>query len=791
MRHPKLSLFLCALMLGAAAHQAEATTVCATSVAQINSAIAQAATDSTGMAIQVPAGVYTLSGTGFDNASAPAVRDLSLQGGYSDDCSTHTNGAATTLFTGTGGAGLRLQANGSLRFSDMSFMSLQGHSELTLRGTESDDLIVERVTFRNSVSIPLLVQMADGESGRISMQNVLVFGASNPGGCVAIVAGNAGSAVIANNTITASSASMGLCLRGQMEKRAYANIAWGISGTDFVNTGADALSVDNVYAESSGTLAAGSGGDLSSDPDFVDAVNGNFSLALGSPSINSGGTYLPGGLSSVDLAGSVRVYGSQVDRGALEAEVNDLALYTVTNAGDGNAEDGDPGTLRRAISDANNGAVPALIQFAIPGGCPQDINIDHALPEIAVSMVIDGTSQPGSSVNTSASGFDAHICVVIAASASVPSVSQAVLINSPVPTSVTVRGLGFSGIDSPLIFFTGSGHRVLGNQFGGSLPTGPLFVTLQPNSISVAFSGSSIDSIMGGPDRIDRNLVAGHSGFTGIGVLVGGVSNHATEVRNNLIGMDRGMTPAALGQGIVAVNSGHVITDNRIGSCSTDAIRLATADHVIVQNNDIGGTLPNLVGIILNAGSSSNTIGAAGADTGRGNRITNNLAGAVWIDSTAGIFNRVRDNQLTVVEAPLGDDAMVLDLGEQGADPNDDGDADTGPNNRLNYPVLGSPAHAGGVTSFMASVDVPIGEYTLDVYAAGSCLSNGRAMANQKVLTTHVSKTQSGSVNVPVVLPANVLNLTFLGATLTDNGGNTSELSNCLDVDRIFANGFE
>ncbi|MEO5625411.1 MAG: right-handed parallel beta-helix repeat-containing protein [Dokdonella sp.] len=790
MRHLKLSLFLFASMLAATAPHADATTVCATSTAQINSAIAQAATDNTGMTIQVPAGVYALSGAGFDNASAPAMRDLSLQGGYSDDCVTHTNGAATTLFTGAGGAGLRLQTNGSLRLSDMSFMSLQGHSELTLLGTESDDLIVERAIFRNSVSIPLLLQMADGESGRISMQNVLVFGASNPGGCVATVAGNAGSAVVANNTITASSASMGLCLRGQMEKRAYANIAWDISGTDFVNTGADALSVDNVYGESSGTLAVGSSGDLISDPDFVDPANGNFSLMLGSPSINSGGTYLPGGLSSVDVAGGTRVQGSQVDRGALEAAVNDLAIFTVTNAGDGSAEDGDPGTLRRAISDANNAAVPALIQFAIPGGCPQDINIDRALPEIAVSMVIDGTSQPGSLVNSSASGFDAHICVVVAASASVPSVSQAVLINSAVPTSVTVRGLAFSGIGSPLIFFSGSGHRILGNQFGGSLPTGPLFVTLQPNSISVAFSGSSSDSIIGGPDRVDRNLVAGHSGFTGIGVLVGGVSNHATEVRNNLIGMDRGLTAAELGQGIVAVNSGHVISDNRIGSCTTDAIRLATADHVIVQNNDIGGALPNAIGIVLNAGSSSNTIGAAGADTGRGNRITNNQTGAVWIDATAGIFNRVRDNQLTLIENPLAEDTMVLDLGDQGADANDDGDADTGPNNRLNFPVLGGPTQLGNVGSLTASIDVPVGEYTLDVYAAGSCLTNGRAMADHKVLTTHVSKTQAGSINVPVALQANLLNGVLVGATLTDSGGNTSELSNCLDLDRIFADGF-
>ena len=792
MRNPPFTLLIGFSLLAAMTQHANATTVCANSVAQISSAIAQAAGDSSGMTIRVVAGSYVLPAAGIDNASAPALHDLVLQGGYDNDCSAHTNGAAATVFTGTGGAGLRLNASGTLRLSDVSFVGLQGHSELTLLGAESDDLIVERATFRDSVSTALLLQSASGESGHISMQNVLVFGASNAGGCVVLASGNAGKAIVANNTIVDSSASMGLCLSGQMEKQAYANIAWNISGTDFVNTGSDVLSVRNLYGEFAGTLNSASNGDLNSAPAFVDPVAANYVLASGSPAINSGGTFLPGGLASFDLQGTARVKGSQVDRGALESAISDQLVFTVTNSGDGASEDGDPGTLRRAISNANNAAQPALIQFDIAGGCPQLITIDRALPEIAVPTVIDGASQPGSTLNTSDTAFDAHICVVIAANPEIASVNQALIVLAPNPTWVTVRGLGFSGIVSPLIFFSGSGHRVIGNQFGGSLPSGPLFVQLNPNNISVAFSGSSKSSIIGGPDRIDRNVIAGTDGFTGIGILVGGVQNQTTEVRNNLLGINRGgLTAAPLGQGVVAVGTGHVIVDNRIGGCSTDAIRLATADHVTVQNNEIGGLLPNGVGIMLNAGSSSNTIGAAAAETGRGNRITNNLDGAIWVDATAGIFNRVRDNQLLVVEPPVDADVMVLDLGAQGADANDPGDGDSGPNNQLNYPELSNPGHAGNTVSFTASIDVPAGNYTLDVYTADRCLSNGRAMADRKLLTSNFSKPQFGVITLPVTLPANALNPTVFGATLTDSGGNTSELSNCIDVDRIFADDFE
>jgi trimeric autotransporter adhesin len=787
-----LAPMLVGLLLSVAAPGARATTICASTLTQITNAIAAAATDDTGVEIRIVAGTYVLDAAGLDNAAAPAGRALSLQGGFDSDCSTQVPGSSSTQFVAGIGSGLRLSAYGDLVLRDLSFSGLQSHGDLALRGSESDDLIVERVSFRDTVATPILLQMEASESGRISMQNVLVFGTNNANGCVVSVSGSKGRALLANNTIADSNASSGLCLQGSLAKSAYDNIVWGITGTDIANTGAALLSVRNLYGELSGGLLPGSSGDLLADPQFIAPGNSDFSLSPGSPAVNSGGTFLPGGLATLDLAGAARVTGSQVDRGALESANSDLLAFVVSNSGDGSGVNGDPGTLRRAISDANASGLPTLVKFQIPGGCGiHQITIDRALPEIAVPMVIDGSSQPGGTLNTSDTAFNAQICVVIAASTEVASVNQALLILSPDETSVTVRGLGFSGFFAPLIFFTGSGHRVIGNQFGGVLPNGAGLLDLQSNTRSIWFSGGS-NSIIGGPDRVDRNMVSGDDGFSSIGIYLGGISNHDIEVRNNLVGMNRsGLLAAPIGRGIVAVNGGHVISGNRVGAANVAGISLSTADHVIVQDNDIGGALPNAVGVVVEAGSNNNTIGAAADETGRGNRVTNNLAGAVWITSNAGISNRVRDNQLLVVESPLDDDAMVLDLGAQGSNPNDPGDGDSGPNNLLNYPVLGGLAISANTIALSASIDAPVGSYILDVYAADRCLSNGRAMASKKLLTTTFSKFQTGVLALPLALANHGDNPGRLGATLTNSGGDTSELSNCIDIDGIFADDFE
>src|SRR6185436_14143197 len=65
--------------------------------------------------------------------------------------------------------------------------------------------------------------------------------------------------------------------------------------------------------------------------------------------------------------------------------------FTVTNTNDGG-----PGSLRQAISDANtNVGSTNNIDFAIPGSAPFTITPLSSLPNITNPVVIDATTQPG------------------------------------------------------------------------------------------------------------------------------------------------------------------------------------------------------------------------------------------------------------------------------------------------------------------------------------------------------------------------------------------------------------
>ena len=58
--------------------------------------------------------------------------------------------------------------------------------------------------------------------------------------------------------------------------------------------------------------------------------------------------------------------------------------------------DAGTGTLRQAITDANGDVTsPRAIAFNIPGSGPQTITLNAALPEIARTMTVDGTTQTG------------------------------------------------------------------------------------------------------------------------------------------------------------------------------------------------------------------------------------------------------------------------------------------------------------------------------------------------------------------------------------------------------------
>ena len=100
------------------------------------------------------------------------------------------------------------------------------------------------------------------------------------------------------------------------------------------------------------------------------------------------------------------------------------AAFVVTNTNDFG-----PGSLRRAINNANSTAGPDGIVFNIPGPGPHIMTPPAAapLPVITETVIIDGYSQSGSSANTNplslcdtALGTDAIIKIVIDGSGAGP-----------------------------------------------------------------------------------------------------------------------------------------------------------------------------------------------------------------------------------------------------------------------------------------------------------------------------------------------------------------------------------
>jgi hypothetical protein len=88
------------------------------------------------------------------------------------------------------------------------------------------------------------------------------------------------------------------------------------------------------------------------------------------------------------------------------------ATFTVTTAADnGDNVNPTPGSLRKAIIDANGSAGSDTISFNIAAAGVQTITLLSALPTITEAVIIDGYTQPGSNANTLAVGSDATLLI--------------------------------------------------------------------------------------------------------------------------------------------------------------------------------------------------------------------------------------------------------------------------------------------------------------------------------------------------------------------------------------------
>ncbi|QDV38166.1 Calx-beta domain-containing protein [Tautonia plasticadhaerens] len=445
-----------------------------------------------------------------------------------------------------------------------------------------------------------------------------------------------------------------------------------------------------------------------------------------------------------------------------------LATFTVTS----NASSG-TGTLRQAIVDANAAAGADLIDFNLPTG-QRTIVLDQAdgqLPEIVDPVTISGSVAVGTglpSIELSGQNVSGDGLRLSAGS----SVVRGLAINRFSGAGIRISSRGGNLVESVHLGTDVAGNNDLGN-------TGPgLFI-------------GSANNTIGGVGNSGRVLSSGNSGD---GIQFLGVDASGNVVTNTYIGMDRagGRAIPNEGQGLLlsgasanTIGGTTTATRNVISGNSLSGVAMIPgSNNNVIQGNLIGvaadGTsdLGNLNHGVFIDGANDNTIG--GNFAGAGNLIANNGGtdsqfNGVTVEAGTGntiLTNRIVDN------AGLG-----IDLGGDGQTPNDDFDADTGPNGLQNYPVLFGAFSNSTETNIQGLLQsTPNTVFTLQFFeniaADVSGFGEGRRLLGETTITTDANGLFLYSLDFNP--PASVGS--FITATATSPTGDTSEFSAAVEV---------
>lgn len=324
---------------------------------------------------------------------------------------------------------------------------------------------------------------------------------------------------------------------------------------------------------------------------------------------------------------------------------------------------------------------------------------------------------------------------------------------------------GTKGIGNGSIYFGISIEKASGNLIGGLIPAARNVVSSNNTGIWIGGTGSSNNLIQGnyiGTDISGMNAIGNQKD----GIVIGWTSLPTEIPLNNTVG-----GAAANAGNVISANGsanfftgvyfgktvGTVLQGNLIGVKADGVSPLGNVGHNVeldqVTDTTVGGTNPLAWNVIANVADSQRS-GIRIRTSGTGNLI---LGNSIYSNGFLGIsFSG------TVVT------------------PNDIGacDADTGPNNKQNYPVIQSAVGDGIATAARGYLDSATNQtYILQFYASPSADSSGygegKLFLGSSTVTLSGVCSNSFFASVPASAPAGWV----LSATATDSANNTSEFS--------------
>lgn len=493
-----------------------------------------------------------------------------------------------------------------------------------------------------------------------------------------------------------------------------------------------------------------------------------------------------------------------------------------------------PGTdglisLREAIVAGNNTVGPQVIGFNIPtsddgfDGTAFTIRPLSELPPLSGgSTTIDGTTQSAFSGNTNPAGPEIVLnggrlepCgsgleinsannvihgLVINDFATEPDVcgQRGIVVTTPQAIGNIVSGC-FIGLDASGTAIAGNtdgvfidngatNNRIGGvssaerNVISGNVSTG-IALYAGGNIVLGNFVGTDVtgtvalgnrerDGIAVGPggehNLIQGNIISGN-GLSGIRLEESSTSN---TVRENLLGTDVTGT-MALGNredGIRAGGDGNTILGNLISGNAVDGVGFYRANNNVVRSNRIGTDIngnPSL-------GNGEHGVQVCcGASTG--NRVEDNLIAGNVQEGVAifegGLRNPISRNRI------LGNGLLGIRLGDGGPLANDPGDADTGPNESMNYPVLDLVLAAPGQLIVRGTIDTQDPAHVLIEFFANPVPTPGGDPSGHGEGAVFLGTVRPNANGTFVATLPPTLAGTIITATATDAAGNTSEFA--------------
>ncbi len=346
-----------------------------------------------------------------------------------------------------------------------------------------------------------------------------------------------------------------------------------------------------------------------------------------------------------------------------------------------------------------------------------------------------------------------------------------------------ISGNNGSGI---VIINDGTNGNVVQGNFIGTDVNGTALLPNDSKGIAI-FSGATNNRI-GGTTSEARNIISGNRDN---GIVIYGQGASANTVQGNYIGTDVSGT-RALGNIGYGIFIGSAAVDNTIGGLTAGSRNLISgnSEHGIgifdegttgnvVQGNYIGtdtsGTLPlgNFRSGIALGDALNNTVG--GTAVKAGNLIAfNHESGVVFYNASG---NAIFSNS---IHSNIG---LGIDLGDDGVTANDLTDADGGPNNLQNFPIIISVQRKNkGSEVHGTLLSTPNTSFRLEFFSNTTCDPTGYGEGETYLGFAEVKTRITGLTTFKILLPVPPMEGKFMTVTATDPAGNTSEFSPCIMV---------